>query len=67
MPTALFDAFEQAVDDLAEKCGRLNASMARVQGPLRLTVNELVIHYERDDKARVITLVDIVHASATSP
>jgi hypothetical protein len=65
MPTALFDAFEQAVDDLAEKCGWLNASMARVQGPLRLTVEGLVIHYERDDKARVITLVDIVRAPAT--
>ena len=66
MPTALFDVFEQAVDDLAEKCGRLNASMARVQGPLRLTVGGLVILYERDDTTRVITLADIVQASATS-
>jgi mRNA-degrading endonuclease RelE of RelBE toxin-antitoxin system len=66
MPTERFDAFEQVVDDLAEKCGRLNASGARVQGPLRLSVDGLVILYERDDTARVITLIDIVHTSAAS-
>lgn len=64
MPTARFEAFEQTVDDLAEKCGRLNASMARVQGPLRLTVGGLTLLYERDDTARVITLIDIVLAPA---
>jgi hypothetical protein len=66
MPTALFDTFELAVEDLAEKYGRLNASMARVQGPLRLTVAGLTIVYERDDTARVITLTEIVQASTES-
>lgn len=66
MPTALFDALEQAVDDLAEKCGRLNASMPQVQGPLRLTVEGLTILYERDDTARVITLTEIVQAPNAS-
>lgn len=66
MPTAVFDVFERTVEDLADKCGRLNASLAGEQRPLRLTVGALQLHYERDDVARVITLVDIVQVPAVS-
>jgi mRNA-degrading endonuclease RelE of RelBE toxin-antitoxin system len=64
MPTAMFDVFEQAVEDLADKCGRLNASTPGVQRPLRLTVGTVEIHYERDDATRVITLVGITQAAS---
>jgi hypothetical protein len=65
MPTAVFEAFQKAVDDLADKFGRLNVPASEGVGPLRLTVGELVILYERDDTARAITLTDIVCLPAT--
>ncbi len=66
MPTARFDALQRTLDDLAAKCGRLSPPA----GPslqLRLTVNALVVTYERDDAARIITLVDITRPPSESP
>lgn len=57
MPTALFDAFQHAVDDLAAKYGRLN--VAEQPARQHLTVATLVVTYERDDSMRTLTLVDI--------
>ena len=59
MPTALFDAFQVAVDNLASTSGKVP--------PSPLTVDGLVVTYERDDAARVITLVDITRAPTGSP
>lgn len=67
MPTALFDAFEHAVDDLAEKCGKLSPAPTEKLPGLRFTVDVLVVTYERDDATRVITLVDITRAPTESP
>jgi hypothetical protein len=67
MPTALFDAFQRAVDDLAEKCGRLSGPAPEKQPGLRFNVDVLVVTYERDDATRVITLVDITRAHTESP
>ncbi|WP_164017525.1 type II toxin-antitoxin system RelE family toxin [Pyxidicoccus trucidator] len=59
MPTALFDAFQGAVDNLASSPGKVP--------PSPLAVDGLVVTYERDDAARVITLVDITRAPTGSP
>ncbi|MCY1019408.1 hypothetical protein [Pyxidicoccus sp. MSG2] len=59
MSTALFDAFQHAVDDLAAKYGRLNAPITEQPARQHLTVATLVVTYERDDTARTLMLVDI--------
>ena len=59
MPTALFDAFQHAVDDLAAKCGRVNVPGTERPPQLRFTVDPLVVTYQRDDAERTLTLVDI--------
>jgi hypothetical protein len=59
MPTALFDAFQRAVDDLAAKYGRLNVPAAELPARQHLTVATLVVTYERDDAARALMLVEI--------
>lgn len=67
MPTALFDALQGAVDTLAMQCGRSSEPASEAPRRQRLTVEALVVTYERDDAARVITLVDISRASPLSP
>ncbi|MFP2907038.1 hypothetical protein ACLESD_18725 [Pyxidicoccus sp. 3LFB2] len=67
MPTALFDAFQGAVDELAEKCGRSVEPASEEPRRQRLTLEVLVVTYERDDAARVITLVDISRTPRPSP
>jgi hypothetical protein len=67
MPTALFDVLQAAVEGLAAKCGRQNEPREAQPLPLRLTVDTLVVTYERDDAARVITLVDVTRAPASAP
>lgn len=67
MPTARFDAFQHAVDDLAEKCGRLGATPAAQPARLIFMVDALVVHYERDDAARTLTLVEIRRPATESP
>jgi hypothetical protein len=59
MPTALFDAFQRAVDDLAAKYGKLNAPVAEQSARQHLSVATLVVTYERDDAARTLMLVEI--------
>ena len=67
MPTVLFDAFQRALDDLADKCGRLNVSASELPSSSRFTVDALVVAYERDDTSRTLTLVEITRLPAISP
>ncbi|QSQ22505.1 hypothetical protein JY651_46595 [Pyxidicoccus parkwayensis] len=59
MPTALFEVLQKAVDDLAERCGRLSTPGAEKPVRLSLAVGSLVVLYERDDATRTLLLVDI--------
>ena len=67
MPTPLFDAFQQAVDELASKCARLTAPTSERPALSRFTVDTLVVTYERDDAARSLTLVEISRLPGTTP
>jgi hypothetical protein len=62
MPTARFEAFQHAVDDLAVKCGRLNVPATGHPELLRFSVEGLVVTYERDDAGRTLKLVDLLRA-----
>lgn len=65
MPTARFEALQNAVDDLAAKYGRLNVPAAEHPELQRFSVEGLVVTYERDDAGRTLKLVDLLQAPAS--
>jgi hypothetical protein len=67
MPTGGFDALRLAVEDLADRCSRLNARPSAQPVRLSFTVDGRTVLYERDDAARTLTLMEIHQPSTGSP